>query len=93
MQINGDQRKFNDNQQARSERNGGGVIAAFNTGYGHRGILQRILDLLGYDPANVYEVRVNEDVIEVDYIDFTDLDWPVVTQRHVAMPAPSFALN
>jgi hypothetical protein len=85
--------RFDDNQQAKVERNGGGVIMAFDICSRRCDVVQRILALLGYDCADVYEVRVTQDVIEVDYIDFMDLDWPVVTRRHAAMPMPSFSLN
>ena len=51
----------------------------------HREMYDRIVDALGYDPEDVYEVRVAETAIEVDFIDFEDAVPPVITRQHRAI--------
>jgi len=50
----------------------------------HREMYDRIIHELGYEPTDVYEVRITATAIEVDFVDFEDQNWPVITRRHVA---------
>jgi hypothetical protein len=61
------------------------VVLAFDTEWrceGHRDMYHRIIRELGYDAADVFEMRVTEASVEVDYVDFTNAEWPVMTGHH-----------
>ena len=45
---------------------------------------ERIIHELGYNTSDVCEIRVTETVVEVDYIDFDDPEWPRLTARHAS---------
>jgi hypothetical protein len=48
----------------------------------HRQTYDRIIFALGYDPDDVYELRLTETAIEVAVVDFDDVDWPLVRRCH-----------
>jgi hypothetical protein len=56
---------------------------------GDRDMYYRIIRALGYDPADVCELRVTEGSIVVSYVDFTRADWPRLTRRHTPRLASS----
>jgi hypothetical protein len=49
--------------------------------------INRVILALGYDPADVVAARLCRSAIEVDFIDFADEDWPLMTRRHVVSAA------
>ena len=44
--------------------------------------INRIIYALGYDPPDVCAARLYVSAIKVDFIDFVDDDWPLMTRRH-----------
>jgi hypothetical protein len=63
------------------------VVLAFDTQWrsdSHRDMYHRIIRELEYDLADVFEMRITETSIEVDYVDFENPAWPLMTKRHRA---------
>jgi hypothetical protein len=61
------------------------VVLAFDTQWrcdSHRDMYHRVIRELAYDPADVFELRITEASIEVDYVDFENAAWPLMTRRH-----------
>jgi len=80
-----------DTRRADAELAGGVVLACHDDSIwcdeSHRQMYYRIIQELGYDPDDVYELRVTEASIEVDFVDFDHPDWPLLTRRHAAPPS------
>ena len=45
-------------------------------------LINTIIYALGYDPADVCAARLDGSAIFIDFIDFVDEDWPLMTRRH-----------
>jgi len=76
-----------DAQRADRESSGSVVLACHGV-WRHESeseMYDRIIRELAYDPDDVYEIRVTEAAIEVDFVDFENVDWPVVTRRHLQL--------
>jgi len=51
-------------------------------GTDRRALYERTLTACGVDPDEVLEVRIGEDMLEVDFVNFEDPTWPVITRTY-----------